>query len=133
MIFLNILYVYIVYSVMPIDRLRSSHQTQVISPDALRMRLRRLCSVSKSGKSKVGEDVRKDYEQNGEKREWLEIALLEAVKKFGTSRSAYNQIKAIGNLGGFRLRRCISLIILQIVHHIYEDTYPQRKYKSDRI
>lgn len=77
----------------------SEIQTQVISPDALRMRLRRLCSVRKSGKCVVGEELRRDYEENGERREWLEIALLEAIKKHGTSRGVYNQVKAMGNLG----------------------------------
>jgi len=75
------------------------------------MRLRRLCSLRKSGKCAVGEELRRDYEENGEKREWLEIALLEAIKQYGTSRAVYNQVKAKGNLGDLGLRRCISPIL----------------------
>ncbi|CAL1154387.1 unnamed protein product [Cladocopium goreaui] len=67
--------------------------TAVISADALRMRLRRLCSLKKSGKSHVSDEVRKDYLGGGEKREWLEIALLEAIKVHGTDRKLYNRVK----------------------------------------
>ena len=65
----------------------------MISADALRMRLRRLCSLKKSGKSHVSDEVRKDYLGGGEKREWLEIALLEAIKVHGTDRKLYNRVK----------------------------------------
>ena len=65
----------------------------MISADALRMRLRRLCSLKKSGKSHVTDEVRKDYLGGGEKREWLEIALLEAIKVHGTDRKLYNRVK----------------------------------------
>eukprot|EP00435_Cladocopium_sp_Y103_P068252 s21_g31.t1 len=67
--------------------------TAVISADALRMRLRRLCSVKKSGKSHVSEEVRQDYKGGGEKREWLELALLEAIREHGTDRKFYNKVK----------------------------------------
>ena len=58
------------------------------------MRLRRLCEVKKSGKSHVSDEVRTDYKGGGEKREWLEIALLEAIKKHGTHRDNYKKVKA---------------------------------------
>ena len=57
------------------------------------MRLRRLCTVKKSGKCAVDQSVRDAYDKGSESREWLEIALLEAVKQHGTSRAAYNQVK----------------------------------------
>ena len=49
--------------------------------------------MKKSGKSHVSEEVRKDYQGGGEKREWLEIALLEAIKEHGTDRKHYNKVK----------------------------------------
>lgn len=75
--------------------MRSSGLTvsQVISADALRMRLRRFCTVKKSGKCAVDDTVRASYNQGGEQREWLEIALLEAIKKHGTTRESYNKVK----------------------------------------
>lgn len=57
------------------------------------MRLRRLCAVKKSGKCAVDESVRSDYAAAGEKREWLEIALLEAIKMHGTGREVYSRVK----------------------------------------
>ena len=57
------------------------------------MRLRRLCTARKSGKCLVDQSVRDSYDQGGESREWLEIALLEAIKQHGTDRSAYKQVK----------------------------------------
>lgn len=60
------------------------------------MRLRRLCEVKPSGKSHVDEDIRKEYLAGGDKREILEIALVEALKKWGTSKSKsiFNKVKA---------------------------------------
>ena len=57
------------------------------------MRLRRLCMVKKSGKCAVDESVRESYDKGAEAREMLEIALLEAIKKHGTDRAAYTQVK----------------------------------------
>ena len=67
---------------------------EVISADALRMRLRRFCALKKGDKCIVDEQTRADYLGGGEKREWLEIALLEAIKKHGTGREVYKQVKA---------------------------------------
>ena len=60
------------------------------------MRLRRLCEVKPSGKSHVDDDIRKEYQMGGDKREILEIALVEALKKWGTSKSKsiFNKVKA---------------------------------------
>ena len=41
----------------------------------------------------VSDEVRKDYLGGEEKREWLEIALLEAIKVHGTDRKLYNRVK----------------------------------------
>lgn len=63
------------------------------------MRLRRLCAIKKSGKSHVSQEVRDDYAAAGERREWLEIALLEAVKLFGTDRRVYSKVKVALGVG----------------------------------
>jgi len=57
----------------------------VLGHDALRMRLRRLCEVKPTGKSHVDEKTRAEYKEGGSKREVLEIALVESLKKWGTS------------------------------------------------
>ena len=67
---------------------------EVISADALRMRLRRLCSIKKGEKCLVDETTRSDYLAGGERREWLELALLESVKKHGVDRAQYKSVKA---------------------------------------
>ena len=57
---------------------------KMLSQDALRMRLKRLCEVKpKSKKCHVDQATREQYEQGGEAREWLEIALVEALQKVG--------------------------------------------------
>lgn len=58
------------------------------------MRLRRLIEVKSSGKSHVEDDIRQDYKQGGQRREWLEMALLESIAKHGLDRSAFNEVKA---------------------------------------
>ena len=45
------------------------------------MRLRRLVETKSSGKCHVPPEVVADYKSGGELREWLEIALLESLKK----------------------------------------------------
>lgn len=57
------------------------------------MRLRRLCEVKGSGKKHVPEEVMESYRKSGEEREWLELALLEAIKKVGTDRKKFKQVK----------------------------------------
>ena len=47
------------------------------------MRLRRLCEVKRSGKSWVSQELRDDYHAGGEKRESLELALLETIRGVG--------------------------------------------------
>ncbi|CAL1134280.1 unnamed protein product [Cladocopium goreaui] len=58
------------------------------------MRLRRLTETKSTGKTWVDEKTQADYKAGGERREWLEIALLEALKKHGTGRDAYKRVKA---------------------------------------
>lgn len=70
---------------------------KVLGHDALRMRLRRLVEVKPNGKCHVDQTTRDDY-QNPERREWLEMALLQAIKKFGTSRNVFTKIR----VGGFQ-------------------------------
>ena len=38
--------------------------------------------------------TREDYVAGGEKRQWLELALLESLKRHGSSRAAYDKVKA---------------------------------------
>ncbi|CAK9057174.1 unnamed protein product [Durusdinium trenchii] len=63
------------------DLLEFPNGSKLMSHDALRMRLRRLCQKTKKGKSHVDEDTQSAYEKGGEEREWLEIALIEAISK----------------------------------------------------
>ncbi|CAL1138088.1 unnamed protein product [Cladocopium goreaui] len=65
-----------------------------ISPDALRMRTRRLCERKPSGKCYVDEKIAEDFKRGGESREILEMALLESLGRFGTKRCHYKKIKA---------------------------------------
>jgi hypothetical protein len=69
-------------------------EIKVLGPAALRMRLRRLCETKSSGKSYVDEKTKEDYKAGGDRREILEIALVEALKKWGTSFSVYKKVKA---------------------------------------
>ena len=64
-----------------------------MSHDALRMRLRRLVEVKQSGKCHVPQEVIDDFKTGGELKEWLEIALLESIKKVGTDRSKFKAVK----------------------------------------
>ncbi|CAK9057365.1 unnamed protein product [Durusdinium trenchii] len=58
----------------------------VISHDALRMRLRRLCEVkAKSKKCHVDSQTHEQWKAGGEGREWLEIALTETLEKLGAA------------------------------------------------
>ena len=58
------------------------------------MRLRRMCETKGSGKCHVDEQTKKDYKEGGERRQWLELALLESLKKHGTGRPSYVKVKA---------------------------------------
>lgn len=60
---------------------------EVIGRDALRMRLRRLCEKKKGGKMHVKESFHEDYNAGGERRELLELALLETLDKIGADGS----------------------------------------------
>ncbi|CAK9040641.1 Uncharacterized protein SCF082_LOCUS23584 [Durusdinium trenchii] len=59
------------------------------------MRLRRLCEQKpKTKKCHVDEKTREQYVRGGEDREWLEIALVEALQKVGPDRSQHKKLKA---------------------------------------
>lgn len=74
-----------------------------ISADALRMRCRRLCERKPSGRQHVPEAIVAEYKEGGERREVLEMALLESLARHGLNRSAYKRVKAqnpcMGHLG----------------------------------
>ncbi|CAK9035409.1 unnamed protein product [Durusdinium trenchii] len=57
------------------------------------MRLRRLVEVKPSGKCHVDDTVRADY-NNPERREWLELALVDAIRKYGPDRVHFKKIRA---------------------------------------
>lgn len=59
------------------------------------MRLRRMCEQKKTGKCNVKETVAADYRAGGERRELLEIALLETLMETGTERSAHSRVKQV--------------------------------------
>lgn len=64
-----------------------------ISPDALRMRCRRLCEKKVTGKHHIDAATTEQYKLGGEGRECLEMALLECLARHGSKRSAYKKIK----------------------------------------
>ena len=61
------------------------------------MRLRRMCERKKSGKLHVKESILEDFKAGGERRELLEIALLEALRDVGVDRAAHKQVKQTFN------------------------------------
>ena len=68
--------------------------SKFISHDALRMRLRRLCETkAKSGRCNVDEETAKQYAKGGEGREWLEIALVEALQKVGPDNRKHKALR----------------------------------------
>lgn len=81
-----------------------------LSHDALRMRLRRLCTEKpKTKKCHVDTKTQEQYTRGGEDREWLEIALLEALQKVGPDRHLHKKLTVpwfspIGILVMFDLR-----------------------------
>ena len=63
--------------------------------DALRMRLRRMCEIkARSKKCHVDDETHKQYMKGGEGREWLEIALAEAIERLGTERNQHKKLRA---------------------------------------
>ena len=64
-----------------------------ISADALRMRVRRLCERKSGGKLNVPTEVHEDFVNGGSSREILEIALLEAIQKYGCERKQYKRVR----------------------------------------
>ena len=58
--------------------------TKVISHDALRMRLKRLCTKKASGKAWVDDKTVEEYKAGGAERETLELALLETIREVGS-------------------------------------------------
>ncbi|CAK9051631.1 Uncharacterized protein SCF082_LOCUS28334 [Durusdinium trenchii] len=75
------------------DLLEFPNGSKLMSHDALRMRLRRLCQKTKKGKSHVDEDTQSAYEKGGEEREWLEIALIEAISKVGADNRSHKALR----------------------------------------
>ena len=76
---------------------------QVISRDALRMRLRRLCARKKSGSYWVADDVVMDYEKGGAAREALEITLLETLRSLGPNDQKPTKVRVGFAKGGSKV------------------------------
>ncbi|CAE7540231.1 PEG3 [Symbiodinium sp. CCMP2592] len=74
--------------------------TIVLTQDALRMRLKRMCEQKKkSHKCHVDNETHEQYASGGPQREWLEMALLEALQDVGTvalgrGKAAHKQVQA---------------------------------------
>ena len=76
------------------DLLEFPNGAKVMTHDALRMRLRRLCEKKqKSGKCHVDASTADQYHRGGEEREWLEIALIEAICKVGTVSKSHKKLR----------------------------------------
>ena len=66
-----------------------------MSHDALRMRLRRLCEVKpRTKKCHVDIETHEQWKKGGESREWLEIALAEAVERLGHEKNQHKKLRA---------------------------------------
>ena len=77
------------------DVMEFPNGSKVITQDALRMRLRRLCEKkAKSGKCHVDNSTMEAYLRGGEEREWLEIALVEALQKTGADAKCHKKLRA---------------------------------------
>ena len=76
-------------------RVFSCMHTQVpITHDALRMRTRRLCEKKTSGRCGVPDAIHNDYVEGGEKREILEMSLLQCLAQYGLDRKWYKRVHA---------------------------------------
>ncbi|CAE7031855.1 unnamed protein product, partial [Symbiodinium sp. CCMP2456] len=77
--------------------------TIVLTQDALRMRLKRMCEKkSKSQKCHVDDETHQQYVSAGPEREWLELALLEALQAVGPD--ALGRGKAAHKLASFKVQ-----------------------------
>ena len=106
-------------------------QAQVpISADALRMRTRRLCERKSSGKCQVPDAINQDYYAGGEKREILEIALLQCLARHGCERKVYKKVRAAWLASVFTCTY-IYIYLLYIYNLLYMDIFePQGLVKS---
>ena len=87
-----------------------------ISPDALRMRVRRLCERKVSGKCHVPPEVRDDYVKGGESREIIELALLDALAKHVVSSVNYKKVKASRDQNIFlHVHACMHMIVVTLL------------------
>ena len=76
------------------ELLKFPNGQKIMSHDALRMRLRRLCEVKpKTNKCHVDSETCEQYRRGGEGREWLEIALIEALQKVGPDSRQHKKLR----------------------------------------
>eukprot|EP00435_Cladocopium_sp_Y103_P020384 s1279_g5.t1 len=71
--------------------LKTADGTVPITHDALRMRTRRLCEKKNSGRCGVPDAIHNDYVEGGEKREILEMSLLQCLATYGLDRKWYKR------------------------------------------
>ena len=91
---------------------------QVLSADALRMRLKRMCQMrGEKGACHVDQSIHDDWKAGGEKREWLEIALLEAIKDVGTDTApgTFKKVKAGSTYSAEQAYRVLLSFALQVL------------------
>lgn len=76
---------------------------------------RRLCEVKGSGRMWCDQKTRDDFVAGGERRQWLELALLESLKRHGSHRGAYDKVKAwwLKNVGVYR---CSKFKPINLIH-----------------
>ena len=53
-----------------------------------------MCEKKPSGRIHVPHEVAEDFKEGGEKREMLQMALLERLADLGTTRAHYKKVKA---------------------------------------
>ena len=73
--------------------------SKVLTWDALRMRLTRLCQKRKGGACHVDEQTHKEWQAGGERKEWLELALVEVLKEVGTADAGPAAFKRVKDYG----------------------------------
>ena len=92
------------------------------------MRCRRLCETKPSGKKHVDSSVVADYQAGGERREVLEMALLDCLARHGLERDAYKRVKAY--ICSFYELEAIRASITAIEHIFFEVPIPFRASSS---
>jgi len=104
--------------------------TQVpITHDALRMRTRRLCEKKNSGRCGVPDAIHNDYVEGGEKREILEMSLLQCLATHGLDRKWYKRVKVVWLQKGSCWHVALSYMYKTLILHRFLCKVSMVKYK----